>query len=184
MTQEVIVMNGSELLPRHMSPSGYNVGHEGNLSINVSTRGGPSWVSGFAIESWRLPLPSRLLSQAALKVQSRHGKRWKLRWKSDDEDKNYRGIGARKWVLRVLLTREHAGILPNQSNPPKLTLLVRHPMIPYGTLCAPHPWLSPEGAPKRESVVWRFSVIDVLKITQMVFAHSAVSIYRGHFTLN
>lgn len=138
MTQEVIMMNGSEPPPRHMSPCGYNVGREGNLSITVSTRGGlPSWVSGFAIGSWRLPLPSRLLSQAALKVQSRHGKRWKLRWKSDDEDKNYRGIGARKWVLRVLLTREHAGILPNQSNPPKLTLLVRHPMIPYGTHVPP-----------------------------------------------
>lgn len=34
--------------------------------------------------------------------------------------------------------------------------------------CAPHPWLSPEGAPKRESVVWRFFLTDIHKITQMV----------------
>lgn len=89
----------------------------------------------------------------------------KLRWESDGEDKNYRGIGAWKWVLRMLLTREHAGILPNQSNPPKLTPLVRRPMM---NPCAPHPWLSPEGAPKRESVVRRFFLTDILKITQMV----------------
>lgn len=75
-----------------------------------------------------------------------------------------------KWVLGMLLTQEHAGILPNQSNPPKLTLLARPPMIPHGPDVPPlHPWLSPEGAPKRESVVWRFSMIDILKITLMVF---------------
>lgn len=49
-----------------LSPCGCYGGREGNLSVTVSTRGAPSWVSGFAIESWRLPLPSRLLSRAAL----------------------------------------------------------------------------------------------------------------------
>lgn len=68
----------------------------------------------------------------------------------------------------MLLTQEHAGILPNQSNPPKLTPLVRHPDDTPLNPCAPHPWLSPEGAPKRESVVWRFSLTDILKITLMV----------------
>lgn len=37
----------------------------------------------------------------------------------------------------MLLTREHEGILPNQSNPPKLTPLVRRPMIPHGTPVPP-----------------------------------------------
>lgn len=54
MGQEVMMMNGSRPLPRHsfpMSPCGCYGGREGNLSVSVSTRGAPSWVSGFAIES-------------------------------------------------------------------------------------------------------------------------------------
>lgn len=54
MGHEVMMMNGSKRLPRQsfpMSPRGCYGGHEGNLGVTISTRGAPSWVSGFAIES-------------------------------------------------------------------------------------------------------------------------------------
>lgn len=57
-------------------------------------------------------------------------------------------------------------------------------MKPPRKPCAPHPLLSPEGAPKSESVVGRLSLTDILKITQMFYANSAVSYYQGHLTLN
>lgn len=136
-----MMMNGGRPLPKHSfptSPCGCRGGRQGNLSVTIYTRGAPSWVSGFATRSWRLPLLSRLLSQAgSVKAPSRHVKGWKLPRETDGEDRNYREIGAKKWALRMLLTWEHAGILPNQSNPPKLTPFARHPMIPHWTPVPP-----------------------------------------------
>lgn len=54
MGHEVMMMNSSKPLARHsfpMSLCGYYGGREGNLSVTIFTRGVPSWVSGFAIES-------------------------------------------------------------------------------------------------------------------------------------
>lgn len=54
MGQEVMMMNGSKPLRRHSSPMslcGCYGGLEGNLNVTIFTRGAPSWVSGFAIES-------------------------------------------------------------------------------------------------------------------------------------
>lgn len=173
-----MMMNGSRLLPRrpftHVAVQllWWTWGQFKRHRIHQGGALSGKWLCG-----------GKLTPATAVKVVVTGGslsadvKRWKLPRESDGEDKRSREIGAGKWALRVLLTWEHAGILPNQSNPPKLTLLVRHPAVPPLNPCAPHPWLSPEGAPKRESVVWRFFLTDTLKIALMV-------LHTVHFSLN
>lgn len=141
-----MMMNGSRLLPRrpftHVAVQllWWTWGQFKRHRIHQGGALSGKWLCG-----------GKLTPATAVKVVVTSGslsadvKRWKLPRESDGEDKHYGEIGARKWALRMLLTWEHAGILPNQSNPPKLTLLVRHSTVE--PLCPPpvaQPWGSPQ----------------------------------------